>query len=312
MSYRPQFQQNQGGPPYQHLGAPYQSYATQQPSPNSLNGFFNQFETISNKVEEIVDKYTKPLKPFMPAIARFFIVATFYEDSLRLIGQWPEQVYYLHVYRRYWGWFVKLFLTTNIIVMLVGSTLLIARKRSEIAASVLVAVVFFQGIVYGLFFDVGYFLRNVSVIGGLLLAFSDSIVRDKRNLSMPGLPLMEHKDNKKYFLLAGRIMLILLFATFAFNSNWSLGRILVVLVGFITSISIVVGYKTKFAAIVLTLMLMTYNVIVNHYWSFGYKDSRRDFLKYEFFQTLSIVGGLLIIVSTGAGELSFDEKKKIY
>ncbi|CCA38697.1 COPII-coated vesicle protein [Komagataella phaffii CBS 7435] len=296
MSYRPQFQQNQGGPPYQHLGAPYQSYSTQQPSPNSLNGFFNQFETISNKIEEIVDKYTKPLKPFMPAIARFFIVATFYEDSLRLVGQWTEQVYYLHVYRRYWGWFVKLFLTTNIIVMLVGSTLLIARKRSEIASSFLVAVVF----------------SKEFVIGGLLLAFSDSIVRDKRNLSMPGLPLMEHKDNKKYFLLAGRIMLILLFATFAFNSNWSLGRILVVLVGFITSISIVVGYKTKFAAIVLTLMLMTYNVIVNHYWSFGYKDSRRDFLKYEFFQTLSIVGGLLIIVSTGAGELSFDEKKKIY
>ncbi|KAF5209242.1 hypothetical protein E0198_004518 [Clavispora lusitaniae] len=44
----------------------------------------------------------------------------------------------------------------------------------------------------------------------------------------------------------------------------------------------------------------------------GLQAQRRDFLKYEFFQTMSIVGGLLIIVNAGAGALSIDEKKKIY
>ena len=35
-------------------------------------------------------------------------------------------------------------------------------------------------------------------------------------------------------------------------------------------------------------------------------------LRYEFFQVLSIVGGLLLVVNAGAGEFSIDEKKKIY
>jgi uncharacterized membrane protein YphA (DoxX/SURF4 family) len=32
----------------------------------------------------------------------------------------------------------------------------------------------------------------------------------------------------------------------------------------------------------------------------------------QHFQTLSIVGGLLLVVNTGAGKISIDEKKKVF
>jgi len=162
-----------------------------------------------------------------------------------------------------------------------------------------------------LFFDASFFLRNVSVIGGLLLSLSDSLVIDKRSLSMPGLPMLETKDyNKKYFLLAGRMMLLVLFLTFTITVRWSFLNVIIILIGFIACVSIAIGYKTKFAASILTLLLTVHNCWTNHYWTYSYKDTRRDYLRYEFFQTLSIVGGLLLIVNTGAGALSIDEKKK--
>lgn len=272
----------------------------------------DQFEDFSKKVEDFIDDYSRPFKPYVPSIGRAFIVATFYEDTLRIITQWSEQVYYLYNYRRFWKWLTVLFLVANVVVMLILSTLLVLRKKPEIATSALIGVLVSQGFFYGLILDSQFILRNLSVVGGLILAFSDSLVRDKRSLSMPGLPMITNQDNKKYFLLAGRLLLVFLFMGFVFSASFSVFRLFIILVGFVACGSIVVGYKTKFAALVLTLLLFSYNVFVNQFWKFSQHEADRDYLKYEFFQTLSIVGGLLIIVNAGAGELSLDEKKKIY
>ncbi|RLV96159.1 ER-derived vesicles protein ERV29 [Spathaspora sp. JA1] len=272
----------------------------------------DMFEKFSKQVEDLIDKYFRPLKPFVPAIGRAFLVATFYEDTLRIISQWSEQVYYLHNYRKYWKWFTILFLVNNIVLMSVASTAVIIRKKINIATSALIFVVIIQGLGYGLIFDAQFILRNLSVVGGLVLAFADSIVRDVRSLNMPGLPMINNTDNRKYFLLGGRILLVLLFTGFVFSSDLSIGRILIILLGTISCVSIIVGYKTKFSAAIMSIILLIYNVLVNQFWRYGSKDSHRDFLKYEFFQILSIVGGLLLMVNAGAGSLSIDEKKKVY
>lgn len=299
-NYQNQFPESMGAPP-----------ANIGPVRHQQSGA-ERLDEISKQIEALMDQYLSPLKPYVPAIGRLFIVATFYEDALRIFTQWSEQVYYLHVYRKYWKWLTVLFLVSNVLLMLASLTLLVARKHTMYATCVLVGVVFFQGVFYGLVFDSQFLLRNLSVIGGLILAFSDSIVRDKRALSMPGLPQLNNKDNKKYFLLTGRLLLIFLFLGFVFSANWSVSRVLVILVGLVACTSIVVGYKTKAAAAILTILLFTYNIFVNQFWKYSKFNANRDFLKYEFFQTLSIVGGLLIIVNAGAGELSIDEKKKIY
>lgn len=304
-----------GSFPQNNFAPQFQAMPPQQPplGPVSLPlSGLERLEEMSKTAERVFDTYLQPTKPFVPAIGRLFIVATFYEDAIRIFSQWDEQVYYLHVFRGYWRWLTVLFLAVNVLMMLVGSTCLVLRKKATFATITLCSVVFFQGVFYGLIFDSQFFLRNLSVVGGLILAYSDSLVRDKRSLNMPGLPMLNNKDNKKYYLLAGRLLLIFLFLGFVFSATWSFTRVLVILVGLVACISIVVGFQTKLAASVLTILLFVYNVFVNQFWLYLLSNSNRDFLKYEFFQTLSIVGGLLIIVNAGAGELSIDEKKKIY
>ncbi|OUM53834.1 hypothetical protein BVG19_g3155 [[Candida] boidinii] len=276
----------------------------------SNNPYVIKFESFTDTVDEKLDNYLGFFKPYVPSIGRVLIVATFLEDSIRIVSQWRDQVYYLSTFRHLYEWFVKIFLILNILAMVSGSILVIIRKQPEISTIFLISDVLLQGLVYGLFTQLTFFLRNVSVIGGLLLAFSDCLIIDKRSLLVPGLPMVETTDNKKYFLLAGRIMLIVLFLAFIFNVHLSIFTFFIILIGLLSCVAIAIGYKTKFFASIMTLLLLIFNIYANHYWS--YTDSRRDYLKYEFFQTLSIVGGLLLIVNTGAGELSIDEKKKIY
>ena len=50
---------------------------------------------FGTKVEDNVEIYTQPLKPHLPAIGRFLIVVTFLEDSIRILTQWSDQLWYL-------------------------------------------------------------------------------------------------------------------------------------------------------------------------------------------------------------------------
>ena len=194
--------------------------------------------------------------------------------------------------------------------MLAGSVLVIRRLYIEYAVLGLFLVVVAQSIGYGLIFDLNFFLRNLSVIGGLFMVLSEAFAKKKS--PFPGLPQLSENDRKKYLQLAGRILLIFLFIGFIFSGELSLQRVIVSIIGLIACIMVVVGFKAKWSATFLVLFLSVFNVLMHNWWSMHHNHPQRDFLKYDFFQTLSIMGGLMLLVNMGPGGISIDEKKKVF
>jgi ER-derived vesicles protein len=149
--------------------------------------------------------------------------------------------------------------------MTISSIMIIIRKHSEYAVGGLMGVVITQALGYGLIFDLNFFLRNLSVVGGLLMVLSDSWVRKK--FAPAGLPQLDEKDRKMYVQLAGRVLLIFLFVGFVFAGEWTVWRVIVSLLGFVACVMVVVGFKAKFSAILLVLILSIFNILVNNFWT---------------------------------------------
>ncbi|KAM4059054.1 SURF4 family protein [Hirsutella rhossiliensis] len=300
MSHRGPSGYGVGGP------APYGANQAEISDGNILD----QIRPYTSKVEDFMDSFSEPIKPYLPAIGRFLIVVTFLEDALRIVTQWGDQLLYLRDYRHIPGGITHVFLIVNVLAMVSCSTLVIIRKHSDYAVAGLIGVVVTQALGYGLIFDLNFFLRNLSVMGGLLMVLSDSWVRKTK--AFAGLPQIDEKDRKMYFQLAGRVLLIFLFVGFVFSGTWSIWRVIVCFLGAGACIMVVVGFKAKFSAILLVVILSIFNILVNNFWTLHEHHPQKDFAKYDFFQILSIVGGLLLLVNSGPGQFSIDEKKKVY
>ncbi|KAJ2774704.1 ER-derived vesicles protein erv29 [Coemansia nantahalensis] len=269
----------------------------------------DQIKNVSEQTEDVLEKVGRPLKPYIPWVARTLLVSTFIEDSVRIVVQWQSQLQFLQAYRGFpWG-VSHLFLMANVATMLAGSALAISRRRTEYAVGGLFAVVVLQGFAYGLMFDFKFFVRNLSVVGGLLMLLAESLLAQRRNV-FAGLPSLSDEDRSKYVLLGGRVLLVLLFASFVFSGEMTLARMVVVAVGGLSCVMVAVGFKAKWSAIVLVAILSVFNLVVNNWWSIDFNPTHRDFVKYDFFQTLSIMGGFLLLVNVGPGSFSVDNKKK--
>lgn len=139
------------------------------------------------------------------------------------------------------------------------------RRHSEYAVGGLLSVVVIQALGYGLIFDLNFFLRNLSVMGGLLMVLGDSFVKKSRVFA--GLPQIDEKDRKMYVQLGGRVLLIFLFVGFVFAGDWGFWRVLVSLIGFVACVMVVVGLKAKLSAIILVVILSIFNILVNNFWT---------------------------------------------
>ncbi|WFD01962.1 ER-derived vesicles protein erv29 [Malassezia obtusa] len=293
--------------PPQHMSN--DPYRYQRPSSSSPE-WVQRVKEYSSQAEDLIDAWSQPIKPYLPALGRFLIVVTFLEDAVRILTQWSDQTVYLNRYRSIPYILTQAFLLTNVLVMTGASLLVIVRRYAEISVGSLLMVIVLQGVGYGLITDLNFFLRNLSVVGGLLMVLSDSFANQRKNI-FAGLPSLSETDKRIYFQLAGRVLLIFLFMGFVFHGEWSVFRVSVSVLGLGACVMVVVGFKARWSAIFLVMLLSILNIAVNNFWTVHSAHPQRDFLRYDFFQTLSIVGGLLLLVNMGPGGLSMDERKKV-
>lgn len=238
-----------------------QSSYTAPPSFDEDLPLMERLQRLSSQAEDAIDAYTQPLKPYVPAFGRFLIVATFLEDALRILVQWGDQAMYLTRYRGIPSFFTQLFLLVNVVFMLSASVLVIVRRYPEISVAALFFVVILQGFGYGLVTDLNFFLRNLSVLGGLLMVLSEALASQRKNI-FADIPSLNETDRKIYFQLGGRVLLILLFIGFVIQGEWSFFRVLVSLLGFGACVMVAVGFKARWSALFLVLLLSVLNVRV--------------------------------------------------
>jgi uncharacterized membrane protein YphA (DoxX/SURF4 family) len=223
--------------------------------------------------------------------------------------QWNEQREYMDIS---WGcgWFLAtLFVVINLIGQLGGVVMVMLKLKAEVACGVLFFIVVLQTIAYSILWDIKFLARNLALVGALLLVLAESKA-ETRSL-FAGVPSLGENKPKEYLQLTGRILLVFMFVTLlSFSYEVSFMRVIQNIVGSVLMVLVAIGFKTKLSALVLVIWLKALNLYFNAWWTIPSHKPLRDFLRYDFFQTLSVIGGLLMVVSLGPGGVSMDEHKK--
>lgn len=125
-----------------------------------------------------------------------------------------------------------------------------------------------------------------------------------------------------FFMFIGRLLMaaIFLFSAYgklmnfdgasAYMASKSLPIIplllgLSIVIEFVGGLSLIFGYKVRALAAILILYLIPVTFLMHDFWMTQDPMQSQNEM-YHFFKNLAIIGGLLYVVSTGAGYLGFD------
>lgn len=103
------------------------------------------------------------------------------------------------------------FVLVNLIGQIGGCLFVMFRYRVEIACGTLFFIVCLQTIAYSILWDIQFLLRNLALIGALLLVLAESRVEGKSLFA--GVPSLGENKPKNVMQLAGRVLLAFMFIT---------------------------------------------------------------------------------------------------
>lgn len=256
----------------------------------------------------------KAASPYLPFLCRVLLVSTFVEDGIRILFEMRHQVDFLRHEYGFPAFIATIMLLSNILISFVAVAVILARKKLErgkyenYAAYALIACVGYQQILYGRHSPIasgnfGFFVRNLCLSGSLLLITCQTRMAAGRSALPMG--LLDGETNKQttvsYLQLASRILLVLLALEFMATLG-TIGTVLTLPV----IIAVLVGYQLEISGGILLILYLLHNILNSAFWAVS-GSYISQIMQYEFFQTLSIMGGLLMLILTGPGEFSVDE-----
>ncbi|CBY23600.1 unnamed protein product [Oikopleura dioica] len=261
-------------------------------------------QNLEEKAEELVRKTRK----YLPHIGRFCLISTFVEDGFRMVNQWGEQRDYIE---SVWncGWFIAvMFVFLNLVVQISASFCVMSRIRVKEACFALFFIIFMQTIGYSILWDPKFLARNLALVGAVLLLYSECLTEQKTLFA--GVPSFgEDSKPKQYIQLSGRLLMVLMFMTLI-KFNWDSQNVIAILFGLPLVLMVAAGYKTKLVSVALIFLLIIHNMRYNNFWRHSTKTYIFDFKKFDFFQGLSVIGGIIQLIVYGPGGLSVDDRLK--
>lgn len=280
-------------------------------------------EAVENWLEATLTK--KARHQLLAKFGPLLLCLTFIDDGLRIPLRWSEQHSYMVHSRGMWSWLAAFVLIISSLTQLSASWLIMRPvsfepTRVKLACYMLLTFVTLQPLVYGQARDLDFLCRSSTMAGGLLLMIWGENDKIGRRTDMK-LGLLVHEAAERSadkLQLTGRLLLTFMFLFQAiFGQEGGLHSVLklptVYNIGtscalLALSLMVGVGFKAEWSSLVLTAVLGVANFFLYPFWSAD--QHMADYLRYYFFQTLSIMGGLMLLTLHGPGGLSLDGQKK--
>jgi len=185
------------------------------------------------------------------------------------------------------------------------------------ASYLLLIFVALQPFMYGQATDADFMCRSITLSGGfLLLIWSENERRQTEGYV--GLPLAESSVGADRLQLSGRLLLTFIFLFQAIHGEKgglhsvltepSFFNIVSSIFLFALSMMVCVGFHTEWSSLILSVVLFLSSLWMYPFWVV--QERLFDYYKYYFFQTLSVIGGLMLLTLHGPGGISLDGQKK--
>lgn len=277
--------------------------------------------TVSKKIAAL----KRLSRPVAPILTRLLIISTFIEDGLRTLTELPSQQVFFKQALGIPASVAKLMIVPAVLISLVSAVVFMVPKLNKQGAKMLIGCVVYQQVIYGRHSaittgNLGFFIRNLCMVGTLaLFIYVPTSTHTSANPGMsssgdiggllPGSISMKtlRKGAKDNAALLVRV----LFAVAAFEMYDVVGWWWSILI-LPTSLALVIGYQAELCSLLIMGFYGIGAVVANPFWTISVVDKEaehlRELMRYEFVQTVSILGGLMLIIMSGPGAFSVDNK----